>query len=89
MDKSIERNAPNGPTKPTGQPQKQGPNDSGRPTFSKSEPVQAPTLAPGQSVLHATPKDAIKAPHPNDVVNTPLRAAKGDDDLMSQESKKS
>lgn len=61
------------------------------PTFTQSKSRWDPELAADQVVHEITADDVIKAPvtqsHARDAVTDPLRAAKGDDDLMSQQRK--
>jgi hypothetical protein len=63
---------------------------SRRPTLGKSPRKQNPKETAQEAVHQVMPKDAVKAPSTaTDAVNPPLRAAKGDDDLMSQPVKRS
>jgi hypothetical protein len=56
----------------------------------KSPRKQNPKETAQEAVHQVMPKDAVKAPSTaTDAVNPPLRAAKGDDDLMSQPVKRS
>ncbi|MCY1278367.1 hypothetical protein D9M68_318470 [compost metagenome] len=58
------------------------------PTSIKPERPVDPKAAPREEARRALPQDADKAPT-KATVNEPPRAAKGDDDLMSQEPRKS
>jgi hypothetical protein len=62
---------------------------SRRPTLGRSPRKQNPGETAQEAVHQVMPKDAVKTPSTvKDAVNPPLRAARGDDDLMSQPVKR-